>query len=201
MTSIPSHRLAIALLIASSFSALAETPKLPKDAQRLLDELAQYEATQFLDFHNDNIKRKKRLVQQLISIDSQITDPGLRWMNKLIKIQIAKLNREIKGIPQTHTKSIVQFNQPYHYQHPSEEYAHERGEITFFKNHTVKVQHSDNGSVVFSAEWTWKRTGNTLTIKADAYHGPITILPKNANSINIHWHGAINKTITATIKK
>ena len=185
-----------------SFSQ-AQEKELPKEAQDILEKLEQFGEREQKDLERDVVKKKKELLKNVERSARKIDNPGIL---KLYDKVISDLKREIATseaiIEGKKVVNFIEYDIVYHYEHPAAHIFKQRGELTFYRNGKVKMQHiGEKDNVAFDKTWNWKIKDGDMII-LDAVHGNIEVSASrrdDSKRINLNWT-KFDKTIRARAK-
>lgn len=161
----------------------AQAQALPEDAKSILNKLAEYEERELKAIEEEIVKNKKEVIKSLERSERGIKSDGMR---KLYAWQINKLKEEIensgKATIDDRNKDIVDFDVVYRYKHPMEAFSDQKGELTFYRNRTVSLRHTNTeGETLFQHVVKWDMRDGKIVI-LDEVHGEIFISQSERNS-------------------
>ena len=192
----------IITFLGISFS-LAQENELPREAQEILKKLEQFEEREQKSLERDVVKKKKELLKAVERSARKVESKGILKLYKKVMID---LEREIATseaiIEGKEVVNFIEYDIAYHYEHPASHIFQQRGELTFYRNGKVKMQHIDKkDNVAFDKTWDWEIKGGDIII-LDGTHGNIEVSasPRNdSKRIILNWV-KLDKTIKARAK-
>lgn len=181
----------------------AQAVELPDRAKRVLEQFTDYEERERKSAEEEILKKKRDVLKSLERYEKRVDAEGMR---KLFATRIAKLKKEIAEseaiIDGVQISDIVDFDVVYHYKHPMQEHAAQRGEMIFTDKGKVRVLHlGSDGIARYDKEYDYKLVGGKLKF-SDVFHGDIMVSKSGdvaGKKVTVEWAG-LNIIFEAEVK-